>query len=182
MASMHRLNPNIFPSLFAALLLLAVSAVDLEAQVVQELLGNWGGQVRSRTDTILDPADTRRTQAGYPSSRADQFWVLSFGDTGGQMEGWQRYTDWNLKHLIMTRQAYGYPLRVTEVDGKEFKVEWSQGRLACEADVELKDDDTKLDGRFVCRRRVGSRRVMETVTRGSIDFERYRPPEAGGGG
>ena len=79
----------------------------------------------------------------------------------------------------MTRQAYGYPFRVTEIDGKEFKVEWAQGLLACDADVELRDEATKLEGRFTCRRRSTSRTVIETVTRGRIDFERYRG-EGGG--
>ncbi len=177
------------PSLFAAFLLLIVGAADLQAQVMPELLGYWGGRVRSTTETLLDPADTRpnpattrRTAGNNMPTRADEFWVLGFQDTGGQMEGWQRYTDWNRKNIIMTREAYGYPLLVTEIDGKDFKVEWAQGLLECEANLELSDDDTKVKGRFTCRRKGTSRTVIETVTRGRIDFERYQREGSGGGG
>lgn len=168
-------------SVLPALTLLLVGATDLSAQVVPELLGNWGGRMRSRTEAVLDPADTGGRGGSQPSTRNDQFWVLGFEDTGGQMVGLQRYVDWNVKNQVMTRDAIVYPIRVTEVDGKEFKVEWGQGTLACEANVELKDDDTKLDGRFVCRERSNTRTVLEMVTRGNIDFERYVPEAEGGG-
>ncbi len=154
---------------------------DLQAQVMDELLGNWGGRVRSRTETVLDPADTRRTQGSIPATRNDEFWVLSFQDTGGQMEGWQRYTEWARQSLIMTNNAYGYPFRVTEVDGKKITVEWGQGLLECEVKAELKDDDTKLDGRFTCRRGNPNRLIIETVQRGQLELERYVRDGTGGG-
>lgn len=167
--------------LFCAVLL-AFGALDVQAQVVDELLGHWGGRVRSRTETVLDPADTRRTRGSIPAKQNDEYWVLSFQDTGGRMEGWQRYTPWAQQSLIMTRDAYGYPLRVTEVDleGREFKVEWSQGLFSCEVDVELKDDATKLEGRFTCRRGSTNRDILETVTRGRLELVPYRRDGSGG--
>lgn len=169
-------------SLFLALaLLVTAGTADLQAQLMPELYGNWGGRVRSTSETLLDPANTRSLRAGSQSTRNDEFWVLGFQDTGGQMEGWQRFIDFNQQDRVMTREAYGYPLLVTEVDGKEFKVEWGQGLLECEANLELKDEDTKLDGRFTCRRKSTNRNVLEVVTRGRIQFERYRSREGGGG-
>lgn len=169
-------------SLGFAAFLLTFAALDVQAQVVDELLGHWGGRVRSRTETVLDPANTRRTQGSVPATQNDEFWVLSFQDTGGQMEGWQRYTPWAQQSQIMTGNAYGYPLRVTEVnpEGTEFEVEWSQGLLACEVEVELKDDGTKLEGRFTCRRRSTNRDILETVTRGRLELEPYRNPRHDG--
>ena len=172
-----------FPShLATALAFLALTASDVGAQVVQDLLGHWGGRVQSRRETVYDPAASR--QATPRAERLDEFWVLSIRDYGGQMEGWQRYTDHASKQIIMTENAYGYPLAVTEVnpDGDEFKIEWSQGPLECEANVELKDEATKLEGRYVCRRQNRNRNstVMEWVTRGRLELTPYDRTQGGG--